>query len=173
MNTSCPTPSVERQFAAMLAGDHSGVWIPLMTDAHGTSAGDNKRGMEELRDPSPDFVEHVLMIVRSIPPGQVMTYGDIAARLSSHDDLAGTAGSYGARLVGQVMSQFGGDVAWWRVIRSTGHPPKFFEKRALPHYSDERTPLKGPEENYRVDLKLARYKPDENGEPIQAQILDI
>ncbi|MGI8485821.1 MAG: MGMT family protein [Thermomicrobiales bacterium] len=127
-----------------------------MTDAHGTPAGDTKRGMEDLRDPSPDFVEHVLSIVRSIPSGRVMTYGDIAARLISHDDLAGTTGSYGARLVGQVMSQSGGHVAWWRVIRSTGHPPKSLEKRALPHYLEERTPLKGNEQNYRIDLKLAR-----------------
>lgn len=99
-----------------------------------------------------------------------MTYGDIAAVLADHDDLVGTEGSYGARLVGQVMARFGADVAWWRVLRSTGHPPKFHEARALPHYREERTPLTGSEENYRIDLKLARYDPDKDDQPRQATI---
>jgi alkylated DNA nucleotide flippase Atl1 len=119
-------------------------------------------------EPSPDFVEQVLATVRKIPVGRVMTYGDVAAVHHSHDDLVGAPGSYGARLVGNVMSRFGADTPWWRVIRSTGHPPKFHEKRALPYYQDERTPLTGPEENYRVDLKLARYDPNEPDEPMQA-----
>ena len=88
-----------------------------------------------------------------------MTYGDIAAKLNDHDDLAGTTGSYGARLVGQVMSRFGADVAWWRVVRSTGHPPRFHERRARPFYLEEGTPLTGSPENYRIDLKLARCPP--------------
>ena len=33
---------------------------------------------EDIQDPSPDFVERVLAIVRSIPTGMVMSYGDIA-----------------------------------------------------------------------------------------------
>jgi len=141
-----------------------------MSNEHRAPAQGNTRGMDALKDPSPDFVERVLAIVRTIPPGRVMTYGDIAAMLADHDDLTGTEGSYGARLVGQVMARFGADVAWWRVLRSTGHPPKFHETRALPHYREERTPLTGPEENYRVDLKLARYDPDQDDEPRQATI---
>ena len=128
------------------------------------------RGMDALKDPSPDFVERVLAIVQTIPPGRVMTYGGIAAMLADHEDLVGTEGSYGARLVGQVMARCGADVAWWRVLRSTGHPPKFYEARALPHYREEGTPLTGPEENYRVDLKLARYNPGQDDEPRQATI---
>jgi alkylated DNA nucleotide flippase Atl1 len=116
-------------------------------------------GLEELRDPSPDFVEQVLAIVRAIPPGRAMAYGDVADALDGHADLAGTTGSYGARLVGNVMSRFGADVPWWRVIRSTGHPPRFHEEKALAHYRAEGTPLTGPDDNYRIDLKRARHEP--------------
>ena len=82
---------------------------------------------------SPDspFVASVLDIVDSIPAGRVMTYGDVAAVL----------GSRGARLVGQVMSHYGADVAWWRVIRAGGQPPVEHEQRALQHYLAEQTPL--------------------------------
>jgi alkylated DNA nucleotide flippase Atl1 len=114
---------------------------------------------DDIRDPSPDFVDRVLEIVKRIPPGRVMTYGDIAGELEGHADLAGEAGSYGARLVGQVMSRFGSDVAWWRVIRATGQPPKFHEEQAWEHYVAEGTPLSGDRESYRIDLKRARYQP--------------
>jgi alkylated DNA nucleotide flippase Atl1 len=126
------------------------------------------RDWSQVGEPSPDFVEQVLATVRTIPAGRVMTYGDVAAVHQTHDDLVGAPGSYGARLVGNVMSRFGADTPWWRVIRSTGHPPKFHETRALPYYLDERTPLTGPDDNYRIDLKLARYDPNEPDEPMQA-----
>lgn len=113
---------------------------------------------DDIKDPSPDFVDRVLEIVKTIPPGQVMTYGDIASALAGHPDLAGEAGSYGARLVGQVMSRFGDDVAWWRVIRSTGQPPKFHEAQAWEHYMAEGTPRTGTQEDYRIDLKHARHQ---------------
>jgi alkylated DNA nucleotide flippase Atl1 len=104
--------------------------------------------------PDSAFVESVLSIVDSIPPGRVMTYGDVAAAL----------GSRGARLVGQVMSHYGADVAWWRVIRAGGHPPIEHEKRALQHYLSEETPLRGDVVSgvYRVDYALARWSPDTN-----------
>jgi len=124
----------------------------------------------EIKEPSPDFVERVLATVRTIPAGRVMTYGDVAAAISEHPDLAGALGSYGARLVGQVMSRFGSDVPWWRVIRSTGQPPKFHEARALAYYHDERTPLTGSDDAYRIDLKLARFDPNNPEEPVQASM---
>lgn len=113
----------------------------------------------DVKDPSPDFVNRVLDIVRSIPPGCVMTYGDIAGELSEHVDLSGEAGSYGARLVGQVMARFGADVPWWRVIRATGQPPKYHEAEAWVKYVSEGTPLTGSRESYRIDLERARYRP--------------
>jgi alkylated DNA nucleotide flippase Atl1 len=112
-----------------------------------------------LREPSPGFVEQVLAVVETIPSGKVMTYGDVAAAIGEHDDLAGETGSYGARLVGNVMSRFGADVPWWRVIRSTGQPPRFHEAQALPHYQREQTPLVNAGDTYRIDLKRARHAP--------------
>ena len=126
-------------------------------------------GFEELREPSPDFIERVLAVVESILPGRVMAYGDVATAVGPHDDLAGTTGSYGARLVGNVMARFGEGVPWWRVIRSTGHPPRYHEARALAFYQAEGTPLIGSDDAYRVDVRRARYDPDEPS-PTQASL---
>lgn len=103
-------------------------------------------------DPGSPFVAAVLDIVDSIPPGRVMTYGDVAA----------TLGSRAARVVGQTMAQFGADAPWWRVIRAGGHPPVDHEERALEYYRAEQTPLVSPlrpDAAYRVDLSLARWRP--------------
>lgn len=97
-----------------------------------------------------DFVSRVLAVVEAIPEGRVMTYGDVAA----------TIGSRAARGVGTVMARYGSDVAWWRVIRSGGHPPIAHEDRALEHYESESTPLSWmPDGSYRIDLRLARFRP--------------
>lgn len=95
-------------------------------------------------------MSRVLAVVDAIPPGHVMTYGDVAA----------TIGSRAARAVGHVMARYGSEVTWWRVIRSGGHPPIAHEARALEHYEAESTPLKWmPDGSYRVNLRLARYRP--------------
>lgn len=99
------------------------------------------------RRPPEDFVEAVLDIVAAIPPGAVMTYGDVAA----------TMGSRAARAVGNVMALYGSDVPWWRVIRSSGLPPIGHEDRALAHYRAEGTPLRESAAGYRVDLRRARH----------------
>ena len=101
----------------------------------------------ELVDPPSAFVEHVLEIVRAIPPGRVMTYGDVAAAL----------GSGGSRAVGSVMARYGADVAWWRVIRAGGLAPRGHESRARAHYLDEGTPLRGDAAAFRIDLRAARF----------------
>ncbi|WP_419818500.1 MGMT family protein [Glaciibacter flavus] len=77
------------------------------------------------------------------------TYGDIAAML----------GSRGARVVGQVMAYYGSDVAWWRVIRAGGHPPREHEDRALAHYRDEGTVLIETAAGYRISPS-ARWRPE-------------
>jgi alkylated DNA nucleotide flippase Atl1 len=97
--------------------------------------------------PAAEFAEHVLEVVDSIPPGCVMTYGEVASYL----------GSRAARAVGQVMSHYGGEVAWWRVVRASGHPPVGHESRAREHYLAEGTPLiVAASGNFRVDLRAAR-----------------
>lgn len=105
---------------------------------------------DQRADDEQPFVERVLAIVESIPPGQVMTYGGVAA----------TLGSRAARMVGQIMAYYGGDYPWWRVVRASGHPPANHEHIALQHYRAEGTPLLGGgTAAYRVDLRVARYTP--------------
>lgn len=108
--------------------------------------------MSSSSEPAPDgddFASRVLAIVEAIPPGSVMTYGDVAAAL----------GSRAARMVGQVMAYYGGAVPWWRVVRATGHPAANHEHIALEHYRAEGTPLLGiGGPAYRVDLRTARHR---------------
>ncbi len=91
----------------------------------------------------PAFAKAVLEVVESIPPGKVLTYGDVAEML----------GRGGPRAVGTVMSRYGSDVPWWRVLRAGGLPPVCHEERALRHYADEGTPVR----NGKVDLAQARW----------------
>ncbi|WJY01382.1 MGMT family protein [Curtobacterium sp. 458] len=103
-------------------------------------------------EPSPafDFGAAVAEVVRSIPSGRVMTYGDVAAVL----------GSRASRAVGKVMAHEGADLPWWRVVRSGGHPPVHHEARALEHYRAEGTPLVHGATAWRLDMRLARWSPD-------------
>lgn len=117
-------------------------------------------------EPPLDFGGAVLLVVDAIPPGHVMTYGNVAAEL----------GSRGARAVGQVMATEGSTVPWWRVVRADGRPPAGHEAEALVHYRAEGTPLRwvgsgadggvivGPHDRldpqaYRLDLSAARWSP--------------
>lgn len=102
-----------------------------------------------MAEPDHDFVGAVLAVVDGIPPGKVMAYGEIAAVL----------GSRAARAVGTVMARYGSDVAWWRVVRSGGHPPTGHEARARAHYEAEGTPLVVTAAGYRVDVRAARWRP--------------
>lgn len=57
------------------------------------------------------YRERVFAIVRQIPAGRVMTYGQLAIILGE---------GYTARTVGYVMHASDGDVPWQRVINSQG-----------------------------------------------------
>jgi len=91
------------------------------------------------------YVEQVLAIVEKIPPGRVMTYGDVAEWI----------GSGGPRQVGAVMSGYGGGVPWWRVVRADGRPAYGHEGEALRRLTGERAPLRPGGE--RVDMGSARW----------------
>lgn len=93
----------------------------------------------------PAYAEAVLAAVELIPPGKVMSYGDVAEFV----------GSSGPRRVGQVMSRFGGAVAWWRICRADGTPPPCHEHRALEHLRAEGAPLRPGDQ--RVDMRRARW----------------
>lgn len=57
-----------------------------------------------------ETVERVREVVRAIPPGQVASYGEVAAR----------AGLRSPRLVGRILAEDGHDLPWHRVLRADG-----------------------------------------------------
>lgn len=99
-----------------------------------------------------DYSSRVLDVVDTIPPGQVMSYGDIAEYL----------GDGGPRQVGRVLALHGGGVGWWRVTRTDGTPPPGHHVAALQCYLAEGTPLRSaphipPGGPVRVDMRRARW----------------
>ncbi|WP_300611850.1 MGMT family protein [Trebonia sp.] len=98
-------------------------------------------------DPVDEYSARVLDVVDAIPPGQVMSYGDIAEYL----------GAGGPRQVGRVLAAYGGGVAWWRVIHADGTPAPGHQTAALAHYLAEGTPLRSARPPVRVDMRRARW----------------
>ncbi|MEU8702986.1 MGMT family protein [Streptomyces sp. NPDC048680] len=103
-------------------------------------------------DALPEYAERVLDVAELIPPGRVMTYGDIAEWL----------GDGGPRQVGRAMALYGGAVPWWRVVRADGALLPGHELRALNHYREEGTPLREAPSNAdghvpRLDMRRARW----------------
>ncbi|GAA1888804.1 MGMT family protein [Williamsia serinedens] len=93
-----------------------------------------------------EFAALVLDVVDRIPPGRVMTYGDIAEYLHRG----------GPRGVGGVMAREGAAVAWWRVVRANGTLPAHLVVDAQEHWHIEGTPLRRGV----VDVEAARWWPD-------------
>jgi methylated-DNA-protein-cysteine methyltransferase related protein len=56
------------------------------------------------------FEERAVRVLRSLRPGQLMTYGEVA-------EEAGSPGA--ARAVGNILARSDG-LPWWRVVTSTG-----------------------------------------------------
>lgn len=101
------------------------------------------------------YIDAVLEVVSLVPAAKVLSYGDVAALLETG----------GPRQVGSVMSHYGSDVPWWRVIRSDGSPPSGLGGQALENYRQESTPLRGSTsgegKSWRVDMKTARWNPSD------------
>jgi alkylated DNA nucleotide flippase Atl1 len=57
------------------------------------------------------FEQAVMRVLQSLRPGEVVTYGEVAAE-------AGHPGA--ARAVGRLLAENGDDLPWWRVVTSTG-----------------------------------------------------
>ncbi len=97
-----------------------------------------------------DYAGRVLDVVDSIPPGSVMSYGDVAEFL----------GAGGPRQVGRIMALWGGGVAWWRVVHADGSLLAGHERAALAAYQTEGTPLRYPAGggSPRIDMTQARRR---------------
>lgn len=113
----------------------------------------------EYADALPEYAERVLDVAERIPPGRVMTYGDVAEWLEEG----------GPRQVGRVMALYGGAVPWWRVIRADGVLLPGHELEALGRYRAEGTPLKEASratEGHlpRVDMRRARWDGGEHAD---------
>ena len=105
--------------------------------------GDLRRGAEA--------VDAVRSVVTGIPPGTVLTYGDVA-------ELAqlGTP-----RLAARIMAlgQAGADAPWWRVVRADGTLPDRLQVSAREHYEREGTPLRDTDAHWvQVDVRRARWQ---------------
>ena len=120
---------------------------PHPRTGEGEPAGDSGAGTG-LGGPG-DYASRVLEVAETIPPGRVMSYGDIAEYL----------GEGGPRQVGRVMSLWGGGVAWWRVVHSDGSLLVSHEYEALSMYRAEGTPLRPAADGVipRLDMRRARW----------------
>lgn len=95
------------------------------------------------------YAEAVLRIAEQIPPGRVVSYGQVAAALERR----------GPRQVGKVMATYGAAVPWWRVIRADGTLAEPLRGRAREHYLQEGTPMRSRlDEQVRVDMRAAAYE---------------
>jgi alkylated DNA nucleotide flippase Atl1 len=89
------------------------------------------------------YARAVLDAVDEVPAGCVVTYGDVA-------ELTGQGS---ARTVGMVMSRYGSEVPWWRVVQASGQPAAPYVQDALERLRAEGCPLRGD----RVDLTRGRW----------------
>jgi methylated-DNA-protein-cysteine methyltransferase-like protein len=85
----------------------------------------------------------ILACVESIPPGRVMTYGDVAEYV----------GSRSARLVGRVLAIDDGAVPWHRVVHADGHCTERLYDEQRQRLLSEGVRFRG----HRVDLAAFRW----------------
>lgn len=91
------------------------------------------------------FGDAVVAVVRALRPGEVVTYGDVAAE-------AGRPGA--ARAVGRLLAASGGALPWWRVVTAGG--------RLVPGHEDEHARLLEAEG---VVLVAGRVRRSSGGSP--------
>ena len=97
-----------------------------------------------------EYVEAVLSLVERVPAGRVTTYGA----------LADAVGRGGPRLVGRVMSLYGGSVPWWRVVRADGSPAPCHDGEAATLLRAEGAPVRA---SGRLDMAQALWLPRLDG----------
>lgn len=89
------------------------------------------------------YARAVLDAVDLVPPGRVLTYGDVAE----------WTGRGSARTVGTVLSRYGHETVWWRIVQAGGRPAEPHVQDALARLRAEGCPVVGE----RVDLVRARW----------------
>ena len=87
-----------------------------------------------------ETVERVRAVVLAIPAGEVVSYGEVAAR----------AGLKSARLVGRILAVDGHDLPWHRVMRADG--------TCAPHIAAEQAERLRAEGVLLVDGRLPRRR---------------
>ncbi|WP_394827279.1 MGMT family protein [Pendulispora albinea] len=91
------------------------------------------------------FTARTLALVKAIPAGRVLSYGDIAAQ----------TGATTPRDVGDVLQHHGDDVPWWRVVRIDGSCAPHLQSRQLDLLRKEGTPF--APSGTAVDMDRARW----------------
>ncbi|MDO5285960.1 MAG: MGMT family protein [Actinomycetia bacterium] len=86
-----------------------------------------------------ELADQVDEVVRLVPAGRVVTYGDVA-------ELLGT----GPRTVGRLMACCAPDLPWWRVVSASGQLPTHLVPGARAHWAQEGTPLADGQDRVRV-----------------------
>lgn len=88
--------------------------------------------------------DDVAAVVRLVPPGRVVSYGDIA-------ELLGT----GPRVVGRIMATYDEPaLPWWRIVRADGGMADPLLDRAVPHWREEGIGFSGSR------VRIGRYRAD-------------
>jgi len=80
-----------------------------------------------------EFESAVLDLVGSLEPGDVMSYGEVAAEV-------GRPGA--ARAVGSTLRRHGSGVPWWRIVAANGRLVPGGEQRHREHLRAEGVPVR-------------------------------
>ncbi|WP_067860107.1 MGMT family protein [Nocardia shimofusensis] len=88
-------------------------------------------------------IEHVRALIAGIPPGRVVTYGDLAA----------AAGLSTPRTVGWIMRTDSADLPWHRVVGAGGRLATGKPERQARLLAEEGVPVR----DGRVDLAATRF----------------
>jgi alkylated DNA nucleotide flippase Atl1 len=97
----------------------------------------------DVSDGSEQLAHRILACVESIPPGRVMTYGDVAEFV----------GASSARIVGRVLALDDGSVPWHRVLRADGSLAEHIYTEQRQRLLSEGVRFRGD----RVDLAAHRW----------------
>ena len=90
------------------------------------------------------LADDVLEVVRLVPPGSVVAYGDLA-------ELFGTS----PRIIGRIMATNDAvDVPWWRVLRTDGGMTPHLRDEARGHWLEEGIGLAGER------VRIRRHRAD-------------